>query len=81
MALDQLDWQTVVSLIIVFGAIGVLARKMWKTVFGAASNGCGSCGSCPTAKSEESNGALKVTKLVQLASPANPNKARVDDPA
>ena len=68
MIFDQLDWQTCVALLIVVGAIGILARNMWKSLLGAATSGCGtSCESCPASKPASSN-SLKVTKLVQLDS-------------
>lgn len=68
MNINQLDWQTVVALLIVLTAIGLLARKMWKSVFTASSGGCGtSCSSCPAGSNNSAN-PINVTKLVQLDS-------------
>jgi hypothetical protein len=65
--LEQLDWQTAIALVIVFAAIGVLVRKLWKMVWNPSSGGCGSsCNNCSTSTESSS---LKVTKLVQLDSP------------
>lgn len=71
MNIGQLDWQTITALAIVLAAIGFLARKTWKTIFGSASAGCGtSCNSCSTSEQPQS---LKVTKLVQLDSATKEN--------
>jgi hypothetical protein len=68
MNFNQLDWQTIVALMIVLAAIGVLARKMWNSVFAATSIGCGtSCSSCPVGSSNSAN-PIKATRLVQLDS-------------
>ena len=68
MNINQLDWQTIVALIIVVSAIGVLACKMWKSMFAAASVGCGaSCNRCPVGSDKPANPII-VRQLVQLDS-------------
>ena len=62
----QFDWQTAIALFIVATAIGVLARKAWKSVFDRAKVGCGtSCRSCPV-ESKGHGSPLKTSRLVQL---------------
>jgi hypothetical protein len=69
MNIQNLDWQTIVALLIVSAAIVVLARKSWKGLFQPATSGCGTgCSSCPSSQSSGSVkvAKLKVTKLIQI---------------
>lgn len=68
MNLQELDWQTVVALLIVLSAVAVLAKKTWKLVFRTTTTGCGSgCHACPAALPDRP---AKLTPLVQLGPPA-----------
>lgn len=51
-------WQTLVVLLVVAVAAGVLIRRVWRTAAGRG-GGCGSCGECPQEPEESSS-------LVQL---------------
>jgi uncharacterized membrane protein len=66
MNLQQIDWQTIVALTIVLAAIGVFARKTWRTLFRSSTSGCGAnCHACP---STPAAGSVKLTQLIQLNS-------------
>ncbi|MDG1873887.1 MAG: hypothetical protein P8J27_08245 [Mariniblastus sp.] len=63
------DWQTCVALLIVLGAIGILARRLGSMLWGGKLSGCGtSCDHCPASKSPSPT-SLKMTQLVQLETP------------
>ncbi len=66
MNVDQLDWQTVIALLMVLFAMVVLGRKTWQSVCGTSTRGCGTlCRRCPSGSSQSTN-PVNVTKLVQL---------------
>ena len=76
MYFDQLDWQTIVALGIVFVALGILARKTWRIFFDSAT-GCGtSCDGCASANPVNSRNKIKVTELIQIDSTAQADAGR-----
>jgi len=43
------DWQNILALALVAGAVAYLARLGWKTFSARKAGGCGTCGSCSSA--------------------------------
>ena len=58
-----MDWQTVVSVCVVFAAMVFLVGKLFRSASGSSS-GCGSsCSTCPASHSEQN---LRKVSLVQI---------------
>jgi hypothetical protein len=57
------DWQTIIALVIVSGAVGTICYRGWKKIFALPSSGCGTrCRQCPSSTPHAS----KMTELIQL---------------
>lgn len=59
-----MDWQTPISLVIVFASACILLLKLFRSA--AGQGGCSDCSSCAANKGETSGVAPKVVRLVQL---------------
>ena len=63
MNLSQLDWQTLVALMIVSASLVVFAKKIWDMIQPSTSR-CGTgCGACPSARLKKR---IRVTELIPL---------------
>ena len=66
----QMDWQTIITGMLITWAAGYIAWRGWRMIVQKKAGGCGTCAKCPSGSKEPEN-------LIQIESMLGPSQKKV----